>query len=595
MINLLGKSGILAIIIFLNVQPVLAQLESDSIKRILPTLKNEKRVDALISLASYRSYNASDEADSLLQLSQDLIDRLSYDKGQIRKWLVEATLSNFRSKLDQSDSLLSLAVRYSEELKDSVGLANAYMTFGTLHARRSNLAESIDYHIRSLKISRAISDYELECSNLMNIGLIKLRLGESEVARDFLLEGAEVATLHNFKFRLGQFYLNLGYALFSLGDADESMRYLLKSLEIFQEMDDKSGIARASTNLAFAYNAQGLHEKALKLYREALSIYELLEYPFEILKTRLNISKVYVSQRLFEQAIREVEQVLIDGREINDLRVQKSAYDVLLDIYEKKGDYQKALSTFKSLSVTRDSIDKRADKKRLDALVAEFESERKDSQLKLKNQQIELLEKEKEVSKTRQYLLALIVVLLLLSVVSLRYVYFTRLKRSHLNEQAARENSEKAVKKNSKLTGELKQKSIELQQYASLLADHQDELARLKNTLTQNDRETDITYLNEASRGLNRKDVELLNWQDFRLKFDQVHSGFVTRLKTAHPALTPREIDLCVLLKVSVPNTEISQILEITYDGVKKAIRRTYKKMALSSAEELRNYILQLN
>lgn len=595
MINLLGKACILTILIFVNMQAVYAQIESDSIKRVLPGLKDEKRVDALNSLASYQSYNAPEEADSLLQLSQDLIDRLAYKKGQIRKWLVEATLSNFRSELDQSDSLLSLAVLSSEQLKDSLGLANAYMTLGTLHGRRSNLAESMDYHIRSLKISRAISDYELESSNLMNIGLIKLRLGELEVARDLFLEGAEVARLHNFKFRLGQFYLNLGLAMYNLGDADESISYVLKSLKIFKEMEDKSGVARASGNLAFAYNAQGKHEEALELYREALSIYQLLQYPFEILKTRLNISKVYASKGLFEQAIGEVEQVLTDSRELNDLRVQKSAHEVLLGIYEKTGNYREALNTFKSLSVIQDSIDQRADKQRLDALLAEFESERKDSQLQLKNQQIELLEKESEVSKIRQYLLALIVVLLLLSVFSLRYVYITRLKKSQLKEQMAREKGEKAVRNNTKLTGELKEKSLELQEYASVLADHQDELARLKSALTQNDKEADITYLNEASRGLNRKDVELLNWQDFRLKFDQVHSGFVASLKMTHPTLTPREIDLCVLLKVSVPNTEIGQILEITYDGVKKAIRRTYKKMGLSSAEELRNYILQLN
>lgn len=595
MINHLRKVALLSILVFISGLYGYGQNEIDSLKKILPTLNGEKKVDALNSLASYVSYTKPLEADSLLRLSQNLINELSYDEGQVKKWLVQATLSNFRSQFDQSDSLLNLAASSAEELGDSTGMANAYMTLGTMNTRRGNLAESIEYHIKSLKVAQAMSNFELECANLINIGLINLSLGNLEKARDFLLQAADVASQYNLKFRLAQCYLNLGLITYNLGEIDASVNYIQEALKAFREMGDKRGMAHASRNLAFAYHSMGYHEKALESYQQALSIYQELEDPIEILKTKTSISKVKVSKGEFGQALMLTEEVLTEAQELDDLTLSRDAYRIQLDIYEKTEKYDQALETFKSLSITEDSIDRRADKVRLDALVAEFESELKDAQLQLKNQQIELLEKEKEVSKTRQYLLALIVVLLVLSVFILRYIYMTRLRRSHLNEQMAVERGEKAVIKNTKLTGELKLKSLELQKYASVLADHQEELTKLRVALQRSDKEADITYLNEVSRSLNRKDVELLNWQDFRLKFDEVHSNFVAKLNTAHPALTHKEIDLCVLLKVSVPNTEISQILEISYDGVKKAIRRTYKKMTLSSAEQLRNYILQLN
>lgn len=595
MIKHLGKATILSVLIVISCNVTYAQNEIDSLRRVLVSLEGEEKVDALNSLASYLSYTEPLEADSLLEISQKLISKISYGEGQVKKWLVQATLSNFRSQFDQSDSLLSLAVRSAEQSGDSTGMANAYMTLGTTSARRGNLAESIEYHIKSLKAARAITNFELECANLLNIGVINLRLGNLEKAKDFFSRGADVARRHNLKYRLAQSYLNLGLIMYNLGDLNESIEYIQGALKAFGEMDDKRGMGVALRNLAYAQNLQSDHQKALESYQQALNIYKELEDPVEIIKTQIPISKVYVSMGRLAEALDLIEEVLWVAPELDDLSLERDAYRIRLDIYEKMGEYKLALETLKSLNVSEDSIERRADKARIDALVTEFESELKDTQLQLKNQRIELLESESEVSKTRQYLLALIVVLLLLSVFSLRYIYITRLKRSYLNEKIAREEGENAARKNTKLTGELKQKSVELQKYASLLADHQEELAGLKSALTQSDKEADITYLNEVSRSLNRKDVELLNWQDFRLRFDEVHSGFVAILNTAHPALTPREIDLCVLLKVSVPNNEISQILEITYDGVKKAVRRTYKKMSLSSAEELRNYILQLN
>lgn len=571
------------------------QSEIDSLNKILPSLQGKPRIDALNSLASYLSYIEPAKADSVLDISQGLIDKISYEQGQVKKWLVQATLANFRSHYDQSDSLLNLAVVKSERVNYPEGLANAHLTLGTLNARRGNLAVAIEHYIKSIEAAKATSNYDLWSSNLMNIGLINMSSGDLEKSQEFLLEAAEVAREHGLNFRLAQCQLNLGSIYFSRGDVETSIKNIKEAYVLFESVDDKLGMAKASGNLAFAYDAKGDYKSAIDAYEQALTIYQDLESKAEIFRTRLNIAKVYKNQGAFGKAEEETRSVLTESDVLDEFSIKTIAFNLLLQIYEQRGDYKSALQAYKQLRIVEDSIENRADKVRLDALKTQFETERKDDQLKLKSQQIDLLEKDSQLARTRQYLLVSAVIILAFTALMLRQLYLTKLKRSRMNEQIALERGDTAERKNSELTLELELRTKELQDYAHTLAEHKEELAKLKTREDEQLSEVKSNYLNEISQNLNRKDVELFNWQSFRLMFDEVHSGFVGSLKSSYPALSDREVDLCILLKVGVPNTEISQILEITYDGVKKAIRRVYKKLDLTSAQELRTSIAQID
>lgn len=84
------------------------------------------------------------------------------------------------------------------------------------------------------------------------------------------------------------------------------------------------------------------------------------------------------------------------------------------------------------------------------------------------------------------------------------------------------------------------------------------------------------------------------NWQRFQLSFEAVHSGFIQILCETHPELSPAEIKLCIFLKLGMNTKDISNLLYLAPESIKVARSRLRKKMGLSLAHNLQNYLAAL-
>ena len=63
-----------------------------------------------------------------------------------------------------------------------------------------------------------------------------------------------------------------------------------------------------------------------------------------------------------------------------------------------------------------------------------------------------------------------------------------------------------------------------------------------------------------------RQDKE---WENFKLYFESVHSGFFEEIKKEYPALTPMELRHCALIRLNLSLQESATILGISSDSVK--------------------------
>lgn len=69
------------------------------------------------------------------------------------------------------------------------------------------------------------------------------------------------------------------------------------------------------------------------------------------------------------------------------------------------------------------------------------------------------------------------------------------------------------------------------------------------------------------------------------LELESSNSRFQDRLKHQYPVLTPYDLRLCTYLKSNLTTKEISLLLNITPDSVKKAKHRLRKKLSLRPAD----------
>ena len=83
------------------------------------------------------------------------------------------------------------------------------------------------------------------------------------------------------------------------------------------------------------------------------------------------------------------------------------------------------------------------------------------------------------------------------------------------------------------------------------------------------------------------------DWQDFKSKFEKLNPNFHNNLISKHQNLSKSEIRLLTLIKINYSQKEIAGILNIEPDSVKKAKNRVRKKLEISSAVQLQDYLLK--
>ncbi len=82
-------------------------------------------------------------------------------------------------------------------------------------------------------------------------------------------------------------------------------------------------------------------------------------------------------------------------------------------------------------------------------------------------------------------------------------------------------------------------------------------------------------------------------WDEFKLKFEELKPNFLNLLLAEYPTLSKSEIRLLTLIRIGYSQKEIANILSIAPDSVKKAKSRVRKKLDLTESIGLSEYLLK--
>ncbi|HEY8512604.1 MAG TPA: hypothetical protein VIL31_11660 [Cyclobacteriaceae bacterium] len=84
------------------------------------------------------------------------------------------------------------------------------------------------------------------------------------------------------------------------------------------------------------------------------------------------------------------------------------------------------------------------------------------------------------------------------------------------------------------------------------------------------------------------------DWEDFSLYFEQIHSGFYSKLKLSYPDLTAHELRHCALIRLNLTLAECASIMGISHDSIKVARSRLRKKLKLAPDQSLTRFIMAI-
>lgn len=107
--------------------------------------------------------------------------------------------------------------------------------------------------------------------------------------------------------------------------------------------------------------------------------------------------------------------------------------------------------------------------------------------------------------------------------------------------------------------------------------------------------ENDVTKVKtKIKKAIKTNVISKNEWASFEKNLFQSNEEFVKKLTDNYPELTPKDIKLCIYLKMSLSSKEIAPLMNISYRGVELHRYRLRKKLDLETETNLNKFLLNL-
>ncbi|MFZ0599112.1 MAG: LuxR C-terminal-related transcriptional regulator, partial [Flavobacterium sp.] len=139
---------------------------------------------------------------------------------------------------------------------------------------------------------------------------------------------------------------------------------------------------------------------------------------------------------------------------------------------------------------------------------------------------------------------------------------------------------------------ELQTKSSEVAGKSLSIAKQSEMIENIQSILNS---EKDFNKLkSEIKKAIKINEVNKHEWEIFETNLNQIHNEFIINLSKKYPNLTPKDIKLCIYLKMNLSSKEIAPMMNISFRGVELHRYRLRKKLGLSQDENLSKFLLSL-
>ncbi|WP_310991384.1 tetratricopeptide repeat protein [Aequorivita marina] len=502
-----------------------------------------------------------------------LLDSLAQTNSNIEKSRLSLKIASQLASTDWERSLGYMDVAKTNALRsgsDKV-IADYYIGLAEIYQAKDALDISLEHYIKaygyyeSLPVSKA--RYKLENS----LAIAYARTANQENALHYFQkiyrydetkkDSTTRATLLN---NMGRVWMDK--------NLDSSLYYFNRSLELTNGNESHNLGVFLYTNLGRCYVQKNDLTCAKKYFNQALNEIDTTAYNSNVAWVYNELSEFYIKENKIDsssfyarKAVKILDSIAPFGFE------QYRAVGLLYKSYLDEENFESASSYFEKYLAISDSLNLEDKRVNVERLLIEEEYKNKEK----------IRELEDSKRRANNYILFLALLALLLFLGSLVYRYHNKLKRAKLEKQLVtakqKELSANLQLKNKELVGKA---MIEMHR-TEIIEDILKDLKEVKLKAAKKETQKAIDYIAKRLKRNTSSDI----WEEFELRFEQVHESFYKNLLTNHPGLTPREKRLCALLKLNLTSKEIAQITGQTPKSIENARTRLRKKLNITNSQ----------
>lgn len=350
-------------------------------------------------------------------------NQLTENKEQVSAYVDIIEIFYLKGEYKKAKTYITKALKIAQKNKDDYSIADLYCSLGNIELKQQNYNTALKHFLFAERIIN--SNKILKLKPKLNLGIARLNLAKNEIYTSKLLIDSLTKTTLKIKdtLHLARSY-NIKGLLFSNTHKDSSLYYYNKALELSKVTNNKYLQGIVLSNLGGLYLDNDKFQEAFTYLKKAETITKAVGYTSGLFFIHLNLGVYYEHQEDYNKAIEYYKQALKYSDNITLFRKTR-AYWLLSGALYHDNQFKEAFNYQEHYITLNDSLFSINKTKEFETIRTQYEVEKKDNQ-------IQLLEKESLLAKTRRKWIVISSVLLLLPLIGLLFFYRHKIKTQRI-------------------------------------------------------------------------------------------------------------------------------------------------------------------
>lgn len=447
----------------------------------------------------------------------------------------------------ETDTLLLPAIKYFSESGDSLYAERALYCKAHLDRRLYRMKDAMQSFLKALLFLQGSgNDEQLYRVNTW-LGVVCLNQEEYEGKMRYSKEALKAALRMDNLFYKNLALCDIAIGYYFLNRLDSALYYAQAAYDAAIADSLPSQLPHVYTDLGSIYAKMGENGKALEYIDKAIGLRPRKD-TLAILGLYADKVDLFGKLGQYDSAYHYFRKAVASP----NLATQADAYNHMSGAYYKMGRCNEAYSLLLRFTELADSVRKQ----RHTAEVIALQELYKHEQLSVENLYWRTQAAERQ---SNVYLMATLS-LLSLWIASTIYFFYWRNRRRLVEQQHQLASQQEELHHQRQVTTENLQRMAEMEQKE----------ARLKETFFRRLNQRIVQEIEKGSNILLSDD----DWEDIVQNADIIFDNFTRRLQQHYPALNKEDLRYCCMVKMQLSQLEMSQIMHLEKDSVKKRLKR---------------------
>lgn len=447
----------------------------------------------------------------------------------------------------ETDTLLLPAIKYFSESGDSLYAERALYCKAHLDRRLYRMKDAMQSFLKALLFQQGSgNDEQLYRVNTW-LGVVCLNQEEYEGKMRYSKEALKAALRMDNLFYKNLALCDIATGYYFLNRLDSALYYAQAAYDAAIADSLPSQLPHVYTDLGSIYAKMGENGKALEYIDKAIGLRSRKD-TLAILGLYADKVDLFGKLGQYDSAYHYFRKAVASP----NLATQADAYNHMSGAYYKMGRCNEAYSLLLRFTELADSVRKQRHAAEVIALQELYKHE----QLSVENLYWRTQAAERQ---SNVYLMATLS-LLSLWIASTIYFFYWRNRRRLVEQQHQLASQQEELHHQRQVTTENLQRMAEMEQKE----------ARLKETFFRRLNQRIVQEIEKGSNILLSDD----DWEDIVQNADIIFDNFTRRLQQHYPALNKEDLRYCCMVKMQLSQLEMSQIMHLEKDSVKKRLKR---------------------